>query len=675
MNKLLLILILCLALPSFAPAQGDPLQPSYMPVIDTTCTDYPANVWVSGSLWKIRQDSGTPPTCTNGMSENGKWGTFYGTQNEFVDFQVHWHDTGSGTTGLKITVSNFTQAAPNSSTPISCATGIAEKCIVYREAYMHVSLSDCSSTVTCYTAAGYYPDILIPTVDPYWGQTTNAWPFTVAGGKNQSAWVDVLIPSAAKAGYYSGTVTVQTGCPSTCTTVATLPIIIGVWQWPNGGYMPSKPTLPSLFVEPWFASQCNAFYGSSSCSGYPTSGSPGGGGSAQQTAVGVDECITLMDHRVGCNGESDNYLPAGIYGTTAQFTSTYGGMLNGTGSSPHPAQILAGATTTNWSWTSQGIPTPTQQQTAATLFNTNGWFPGTLQGGMYYYFCDERSCSAATEVSTGNTIHSQSTPIVATLTTDTISSVTSRGALNAIDIITEDLRTFVSTSQYTSWLAGNCCGAGSPVRQTWGYQGCDDGGGSCNNGSVGYSSYPGYSIDNTPAANQAMEWYSYLNQKSGELYYAVSICTSQLSGGAGCGSGGYPSTTTNPLVSTYHQGMWGDGTMLYEVPASTWGVTTPIFIPALRLKLVRDGFQNYEYMNILTQKGKASTVTTAISSWITGNNCTGPGAICFNGNATAPAFGFTSDLQDARKNLGTALHQLTYSAGLLPPPSLTGTLQ
>ena len=92
------------------------------------------------------------------------------------------------------------------------------------------------------------------------------------------------------------------------------------------------------------------------------------------------------------------------------------------------------------------------------------------------------------------------------------------------------------------------------------------------------------------------------------------------------------------------------------------GVTHPIWLPSLRLKMIRDGMQDYEYLKVLTAAGKGSLVTMQISSWIT-NSYT------FN---VDPA-GITA----ARQALGTALHQLTYPSGtssVTPPTSLGGTV-
>jgi hypothetical protein len=85
--------------------------------------------------------------------------------------------------------------------------------------------------------------------------------------------------------------------------------------------------------------------------------------------------------------------------------------------------------------------------------------------------------------------------------------------------------------------------------------------------------------------------------------------------------------------------------------------------------------QDYEYLNILNVKGKGSVVSSVISSFMnTVPGGTGVHAWSFN-NTLAPTGSFTSDLPDARNILGAAIHQLTYSIVLAPPPTLTGTVQ
>jgi hypothetical protein len=125
-----------------------------------------------------------------------------------------------------------------------------------------------------------------------------------------------------------------------------------------------------------------------------------------------------------------------------------------------------------------------------------------------------------------------------------------------------------------------------------------------------------------------------------------------------------------PFTNVYYSGGWGDGTLLYAGCAGSLcvgkpsymgsSVTVPIMLPSVRLKHIRDGQQDYEYLHALTLLGKGSLATTQLNSWIT-NSYT------FETSGTG--------LQAARSALGTALHQLTYSSSLMPPLTLTGTLQ
>jgi hypothetical protein len=69
--------------------------------------------------------------------------------------------------------------------------------------------------------------------------------------------------------------------------------------------------------------------------------------------------------------------------------------------------------------------------------------------------------------------------------------------------------------------------------------------------------------------------------------------------------------------------------------------------------------QDYEYLNVLTNKGKGALVTTEVNSWITNS---------YTFETTG------SGLEAARMALGTAMQQLTYPpVALLPPTGLSVT--
>jgi hypothetical protein len=632
-----------------AQAVPDPLDPSSMPAIDTNPADYPSNIWVTDTMQKVRQDAGSPGAQ--------HWGTFYGTQNEFVDFQVHVQAGTGGIANLSVTASDFINA--KTGTRISASS---TNIIVYREAYMNVTGYVSSIANTFYGVQGYYPDILIPAVDPYWHQTTNAWPFNVAANQNQSAWIDVLIPQNAPSGYYLGTVTVKSGSA----VLTNMPVIIAVWQWPSNGYMPPTTTLKAEMSGFGYDSLCTQMYNgdgtsglTSLCGNYPDSG---GGNDGGVTQTWLDAEMLMKDHRWSSGG-GENVFPQS--GSFTSYVNTVGPIMNGTcthGGKVCP--VLPASKNSTKQVYYYGSPSQAIFNNFQTNFNSNGW-----SSTLYNYLCDEppNGCTWANLVANGNTYHSYNTPAVPELVTANIVAAANNGALNAIDILVAAINDLEpiggpiqSLSSYAAWLAGpNPSGA---QRQFWSYQACGSAG-TCGNGYVGISNatWPNVNVDGKPAANRAMEWMTYLHGQTGELYYAADICAQAAPGQQG-GNCGYPTHPQDPWKSVYYSGGWGDGNLVYAggvVPGKLnymgTGVTIPLVLPSLRLKHMRDGMQDYEYLNALKNAGQAAFVTAQLNSWIT-NSYT------FDTTGTG--------LLSARQALGTKLHQLALAGGL-PPPTIS----
>ncbi len=236
-----------------------------------------------------------------------------------------------------------------------------------------------------------------------------------------------------------------------------------------------------------------------------------------------------------------------------------------------------------------------------------------------------------------------------------------------------------TVAEYQNWLAQTP--NNNIPRQVWSYQTCSSTG-TCGNtcpgpdglygacgGSLSFgqvATWPNYSIDGKPAANRAMEWLTFLHGFTGEIYYSPEVCE---------GLGPEITNICNPSVAggwdpwngVYYSGNWGDGTLIYsggvlsgKVNYMGAGVTTPIILPSIRLKHIRDGVQDYEYLNALTVAGKGSVVSTQIASWITNSY-------------TFETSG--AGLQAARLNLGTTMHQLSFPpsppTGLIAVPGVT----
>jgi Domain of unknown function (DUF4091) len=641
-----------------------------LPSMDTNCAHaaYNANVWLTNTLQKVKMDTG-------GAATNSCTLLIYCTPNEFCDFQVHFHDTGSGTAGLKVTVNNFVQTTPASAT-INCAT--LGTCVVYRESSMNVTTQTALGS-TFYMKTGLYPDRLIPAVDPYWGQTTNAWPFTVPASNNQSAWIDVLPPIGALSGYYLGSVVVQTGCPGSCVTISTNPVTIGVVSWLGGTGMPSTTTLRAHAGQ-WSQSGCVLFYnadGSSSdttaCDPYPDGGTP----TTSTQQIWEDATLFMKDHRFAAGGYADLFPDAGSF---TPYVTLISPNMNGTcRHSGTYCPLLVGAKQRTSDIIASGF-----NFTSAIFSNFQTGFDGQSWGTAGtlplddYLFDEPHGASWTTLVTNGSTRHSWLAPSIEEMVTANIADATSNSALSDIDILSpliSDMEPVAASgtgsltrSTYNTWLSTtsmNCGGGANQAcgpRAVWEYQSCTMVG-TCTNNSIGVgaNTYPNLSVDGKPAANRAMEWLDYINSVSGELYYGQDICWNPGAGvGANCGS------PTNPCVSVQYSGQWGDGNLIYpgSINASSAcyvgaGVTTPIFLPSVRLKHMRDGMQDYEILNVLNNNGQGGFINTTISPWIR-NSYT------FDSSGVG--------LMNARLTLLAKMQSLSNGIGVPAAPSKLGVL-
>ncbi|MGA7791714.1 MAG: DUF4091 domain-containing protein, partial [Candidatus Acidiferrales bacterium] len=254
-------------------------------------------------------------------------------------------------------------------------------------------------------------------------------------------------------------------------------------------------------------------------------------------------------------------------------------------------------------------------------------------------------------------IYHGTTPPYPILATAEIAEATTYHALSAIDIMVPTVDFMDpqggsnARASYNSWLAGTSC-AGCAQRQVWMYQGCTEHG-SCSNGSPGSSSatWPSVMVDATPVRNRIMQWIEYLDNVSGDLYYDTELCwvASYCQDGTG-------NTGTDPWTYIYAFGGNGDGTLIYPGPIAKIGGTTPIPLPSMRLKNIRDGMEDYEYLHALTVAGQGTFAMSEVQSFITN-------AYTFNNDPNA--------LLNARNALGNRLHQISLSPPPQPPTGLS----
>jgi hypothetical protein len=545
--------------------QADPLDLSYRPKIDTTPRDYPGNVWVTDSLQKVHQDTGSPGSV--------HWAILSAAKNEFGDFQVHVQ-AGAGPISLSVTASDLVNSRTGAS--ISHLTNV----IVYREAYLNITMpSNVNGTL------GLTPDILIPAIDPYYHQSRNAFPYTISPHQNQSVWIDVLVPPGISSGYYSGTVTVSDGG----NTLATIPVLLSVWNFT----LPSTATLKSAFRLTGYG-LCDQAYGvETNCGAYP--GAHGNWVSGSDLAR-VDQAVMFLDHRVSL---ANAPLTTPYDNNWDSFNKLYGPLFDGT--TAHTKTMLAGAQLTNIEFNGGGNAT---RQQWATNFQAHGWMPK-----VYDYTCDEppENCSWA-DILPKAAVNRAVSPPIRTLVTTTVHKAAAQNVLSSIDILSpvvnemDGLYTANQRSTYSDWLA-------SPGHHLWWYQACDVVS-TCDNGKPGNAkqTFGSYMIDSTPVANRVFQWLAYMYGIETELYYFTDFCW-----GTPCG---YPARAIDPWTSIYIFGGNGDGTLQYPGTPAKIGGTAPIPLPSIRLEHIRDGMQDYEYLAALDRAGYANFARATAESFI-----------------------------------------------------------
>jgi AraC-like DNA-binding protein len=133
-----------------------------------------------------------------------------------------------------------------------------------------------------------------------------------------------------------------------------------------------------------------------------------------------------------------------------------------------------------------------------------------------------------------------------------------------------------------------------PRRALWLYTFCDQYGCRPSRSPGRYwSGWPGYAIDQPPSQARAMGWLAFDYGAGGELYYSV--------------DGAFASAWSD----TYSFGGNGGGTLFYPglpggepaTGAPAIGGRDPIPLESMRLKRLRDGREDYEYLRLAAKRG------------------------------------------------------------------------
>jgi hypothetical protein len=272
-------------------------------------------------------------------------------------------------------------------------------------------------------------------------------------------------------------------------------------------------------------------------------------------------------------------------GAATDFTSydrDWGALLDGTAATRlHGAKLTSQQVYT-------GNPTTEDYAAWAKHFRAKGWFDR-----LFDYTCDEppAGCSWSSIQARAEQAHAGD-PGLRTLVTTTIDQAKQNGDYDSIGILTPVVN-FVEGK-----AGGDFAGDQSPKyrqaqsegHEAWMYTSCMSHG--CGNtvsaqyaGDSDLAGWPSAMIDHTAVRNRALPWVAFGKGFTGELYYAVDI--------------GYGER--DPWASQWDFTGNGDGTLFYPGTPAKIGGTSHIPVESMRLKFLRDGIEDYEYMTILAR--------------------------------------------------------------------------
>ncbi len=509
----------------------------------------PLQFWITTALVKVRP--GDPP-----LQKSAQNAEIWAARNEFESFQLILRSARGDLSGVDATVS-ILRAANGSTIPGTPAT-------IYREEYLN--LQHPSSVEG---ESGYWPDPLIPQVDRYWHERRSAFPFLLKAQQNQALWIEIYVPIDQAAGDYQGSITIY----SEGSVKGRIPLTVHVWDF----------VLPST--------------------------------SSLQTAFGLGGIGILKQHRGAYTRDKDLLEVTRLYTEAALLhrISTYAGSMI-------PPRTLRGRSGVQLDWTeydqemspfldgtvfTQEHPLPGARATSVDLriggykekspaqtlylqewgrhFIKKGWIER-----LYFYLWDEPSKQDFSKISSRGTLVHRAFPGLTNLVTTSYSAQLA----DVVDIWTPLINCFerkpgfedfctsmVSRQEYLEELKRG--------KKLWWYQSCASHG--CGPSTDEYfRGWPSYAIDAPAISSRIMEWLTWKYKISGELYYSMTESYEQK---------------RDPWQDFYLHGGNGDGSLFYPGRISRIGGKHDIPIESIRLKLIRDGLEDYEYLKLLSDQG------------------------------------------------------------------------
>jgi len=468
----------------------------------------------------------------------------FAAKNEYEPFQVVVFDSDEG--ALSGVDAEATDLESDKGNVIS-----ADNVFLFREHLIFISKA--SHKPFSESTLGYWPDPLVPFKDRYFGEDRNGAPFDVPEGENRVIWVEVYVSLDTPAGVYKGSLYVTAQGKSQIE----IPITLTVWDFE----LPEKITLNSVFLF-----SCGlAYYGHTRFGGNPESPESL---ARMYYAEALRHRMTLDG--IYCQGLPVTYDPA-HQTVTIDFTehdALVADALDGN-------LIETQAAFTTYMLPGSGLPDAGKilfWREFGNHFKEKGWFEK-----LFYYLPDEPKPENYPEVARIADLVHQADPELRTLVTEQFEDALA----GHINIWCPDTPLFSDTYP---WMPDPSVYPGRQAlgEEVWWYNCCSV---------ESYFDYLNFFVDSPGIYARIFFWLTRRYHFTGVLYWHTIY--------------GY-SRTDKDLWEDAYEPQWtvnGDGTMFYPGTPDKIGGTHDIPVPSIRLKRIREGFEDYEYFHILDEMG------------------------------------------------------------------------
>jgi len=503
--------------------------------------------WTTDALDKVKPLDAIPDMPS-------KLAELYAGRNEFEPFQIVLRGHGKELPDIDVDVSDLRTQDGSEISKRNVA--------VYFESYMNVTVP---SSVE--GAIGLWPDALIPRVDRFAGEKRNAFPFPIRPGHNQPIWIEVFVPETARPGKYSGTVQILAGGK----TQASVPVHLTVWSFT----LPVTSTLKSSF----------GFNGVAALKQHRGRYTDDEDLQSLTRAYAQD----ALQHRLTLHGGSMQYPKFSYRGAKMQldwrdYDDEMTPFMNGT--SIPESEPLHGARATS---AEIRMPNAFENDEIARSYWTE-WTKHFQQKGwadrLFLYLWDEPKPGDLPAVLKKGRVAMQSEPRPRALLTTPFTPMLA----DVVQIWVPLVNCLEAKPGFADF-----CAEAPPLdaysqpsqkgKSLWFYQSCASHGCNIIGGSY-FTGWPNYIIDVPGTANRVMQWIGWKYRVEGELYFSM-----DESWGA----------QKDPWSNVRLFGGNGDGTLFYPGRTDRIGGRTDIPIESIRLKLIREGMEDYEYLALLAR--------------------------------------------------------------------------